>query len=136
MRRLPLLAAVLALLLLGSDSPKEYDDRAQDSGLEGEWVLLRLEVNGKLVPEWPSHVTTYRGGRMQAGEAEGTYTVDDLVRPARLTERIAVTGETFPSIYQIAGKTLRVAFLKSLTDYPTGFSDKRELVIEVYRRVQ
>jgi hypothetical protein len=29
-----------------------------------------------------------------------------------------------------------VAFLRLLTDFPTGFSDKRELVIRVYLRMQ
>jgi hypothetical protein len=65
MRRLLFPFAVLLVsLLLGSDSPKGYDDHARDARLEGEWVLVRLEVNGKLVPEWPSHVTTFRAGRM------------------------------------------------------------------------
>jgi hypothetical protein len=62
--------------------------------------------------------------------------VNDRVRPARLTEQIAVSGETFPNIYEIEGKTLRVAFLKSLSEYPTGFGDRRELIVEVYRRVR
>jgi hypothetical protein len=45
MRRL-LLAALLVLSLLGSDSPREYDDRTQDMGIEGDWLLLRVETDG------------------------------------------------------------------------------------------
>jgi hypothetical protein len=32
--------------LLGSDSPKGYDDAVRDVGIEGVWLLVRIDVGG------------------------------------------------------------------------------------------
>jgi hypothetical protein len=50
-------AVLLVLPLFGSDSPKEYDDKTENVGIEGKWRL----IDGK-------NVVTFRSG---------TYTVDD-----------------------------------------------------------
>ena len=45
MRRLMLLfATVVALLLLGSDSSKDYDDQIEIDGLEGHGRIWKAEV--------------------------------------------------------------------------------------------
>ena len=51
MHRLSLLLAVLLVLpLFGSDSPKEYDDRAKIAGIEGVWRLTDSTQNGNVCP--------------------------------------------------------------------------------------
>jgi len=136
MRHLSLLFAVLFVVpLLGSDSPKEYDDRAEEAGIEGDWLLVQTEEDGNGFAVLPDHVYSYRASTFHwSSGAWGTYSVDHRFRPTRLTER-STMGYTQRSIFQIDGKTLRVAYLKSGDDYPDGFRDARGLHVEVYRRV-
>jgi uncharacterized protein (TIGR03067 family) len=141
MRRLiPLFATLLALMVLGSDSPKGYDDQARDAGIEGVWLLVRVEVGGIGQVEEPGQFYTYRDGKFcWAGKEDftGTYTVDTRYRPARLTERTTITQGTFRCIFQIDRDTLRVGYLRTGSDkYPSDFRDRENLVVEVYRRVR
>jgi uncharacterized protein (TIGR03067 family) len=133
-----LIAALVIVPLLGSDSPRDYDDATQDAGIEGDWLLIRVEVDGEaLRDEKADRATTYRAGNFcWGGLTDGTYTIDSRFRPARLTEHTLVSDTTYRNVFQIDGNTLRVAYLKSQSDYPTGFRDRRELIVEVYRRVR
>ena len=49
MRRLLPLAAFLILPLLGSDSLRECDDRAEMDELQGTWQLVAMTKRGKAV---------------------------------------------------------------------------------------
>jgi uncharacterized protein (TIGR03067 family) len=111
-RRLPL-AALLVLPLLGSDSPKEYDDRAQDTGIEGAWRFVYCETGGVRTdadPVWPC---VYKGGKftwLGHDEVDGMYKVNDRVRPARLTKHTIITDTTYKCIFRFDVDTLLVAY--------------------------
>ena len=132
------LAALLVLPLLGSDSPKQYDDAAQEAGIEGDWSPIWTEWAGRISPEKPDQLYSYHAGqfRWTTGQTEGTYVVDRRYHPARLTEQTANKNSTFRNVFQIDGSILRVGYLESGSGYPTGFNDKRPMTIEVYRRVR
>jgi hypothetical protein len=131
-----LLPALLVLPLLGSDSPKDYDDRAQEDGIEGVWQLVRTEVGGVARDEQPGQFYTYRVGKFvwPAGPTTGTYSVDSSFQPPRLTENAPI-GET-RNIFQIRGVTLRVAQRKFGEGYPQGFDDRKNLIVGVFKRVR
>jgi hypothetical protein len=47
MHRLSLLISMLFVApLLASGSPKECDERSEEAGLEGDWLLVRVQVDG------------------------------------------------------------------------------------------
>jgi hypothetical protein len=61
-RGMLLLPALLVLPLLGSDSPKEYDDKVAVAGIEGTWRLTEYELDGaKREPNFRCSVTVRNG---------------------------------------------------------------------------
>ena len=61
MRRLSLLLAVVfVLMLLGSDSPKEYDGEMTAGGIDGTWLMTEYEFQGRKEKVNASIVHTYR----------------------------------------------------------------------------
>jgi uncharacterized protein (TIGR03067 family) len=145
MRRLiPLFAALFVAPLLGSDSPKEYDDATENIAIEGTWRLVELEYDGKITDSPLPLVSTYRDGvytsKVYDKEAgRGRYRVDLAHAPAYLDEIPAdgkTGGEPIKSIYQIDGDTLRVAYQGNLfMRRPQAFSGEG-VWVEVYKRVK
>jgi uncharacterized protein (TIGR03067 family) len=129
------IAAMLVVALLGSNSPKEYDDRAQDGAIEGDWLLVRVEICGTTMDAGPYSPCISRGGKFRwAGQDEdtGTYSVDNRFRPARLTEHTTITDSTYTNIYAVDGNTLRVAYFRPGKEgYPPDFNDRTNLLVEV-----
>jgi hypothetical protein len=82
MRRTILLLAgvLLSAVALGSDSPKEYDDKTEVAGIEGTWQLTEDEFNGVKMKPCTQLVTSYRSG---------TYTCQSLSGKIRLHNLIA-----------------------------------------------
>jgi uncharacterized protein (TIGR03067 family) len=146
MRRLSLLFAVLfVVLLLGSDSPKEYDDRAEYVTIEGAWRLTECTQNGEPMPlgRRPT-VMTLRGGTLTFDTGyghidRGTYRAAP-VRKLSHFDRVPVFGP-FPCvsarcISRIDGDTLRIASFPGRDDErPRGFDDE-DVIIETYKRVK
>ena len=143
MRRLSLLLAVLCVIpLFGSDLPKEYGDRTENTGIEGTWQLIEIGYDGqkdKSSSEWK---ITYRSGihTEKKGKDEtyrGNYRIDATRNPPHL-DSIASSGEdiTFKGIYHIDGETLRIGFCDCDLDVrrPQGFNDKDVITI-TYKRV-
>jgi uncharacterized protein (TIGR03067 family) len=144
MRRLSLLLAVLFVLpLLGSDSPKEYDDSVRfDGGLEGEWKKVEVFYQGQNLgasgqPSLVIHKQRFTwSGSTPA--TTGTFTVDPGKRPAR-TDQTPLngpgTGSTWKMIYQVEGDKLLIAYTFTMTEYPKGFDD-RDSFVTVMKRVR
>jgi uncharacterized protein (TIGR03067 family) len=131
------IATLLVLPILGSDSPKGYDDRAQDSGIEGAWRFVYYEIGGVKTEVAAVSPCIYKGGKFTwsgRNEVSGSYTVDTRFRPARLAQCIMNT--TYKCIFRVDGDTLRVAYWRKGDDYPVDFIDSDNLVVEVYRRVR
>ena len=137
-RAMLLLSALLVLSLLGSDSSREYDDRAQEGGIEGVWQVLWVESLGNRIVADRRQYFTYQGGKFYwaSSKTEGTYTVDDSHRPARLAEQSACFDGVYKSIVRIDGDTLRMAHILQNERYPVDFNDPDINSLVVCKRVR
>jgi uncharacterized protein (TIGR03067 family) len=128
-----LLSALLVLSLLGSGSPREYDDRVtQADDLDGTWQL----EGGTTVM-----ITCHRGTWSFEGSGllwHGTYSIDPNRTPARLEWHYTDgphNGNTFRFIYEIKGDVLRFGYLPNDSRFPQGFDDKG-IIVTTYKRAK
>ncbi len=143
-RTVCLLAALLVLPSLGSDSPKDYDDAIQFDIIEGTWMSVGATVDGAEVIIQKS-VTTFRRGFMKADYGDGDpihgrYRVDATLTPWRLGVTPAsgpLRGQTVQGIFRVEGDTLKIAIdpQKENRRRPNGFDNKGLLVV-TYQRVR
>ena len=123
------LAILFVVLLLGSDSPREYDDRTTLDELAGVWQGvdgLRKEVgfyDGILTIRFSDG--DVRRGSFRTGRA----------REPHHLEWILSGGLTLKCIYRIDGDTLRIACFECWDRRPQGFDDKG-VIIFIYQRVK
>jgi uncharacterized protein (TIGR03067 family) len=138
-----LLAALLALPLLGSDPSERYDGAAEPDGIEGTWVRVAAERDGRKADIIAGSLTFLGGGRLLeettgAAPRAGRFKLDNGPRPARLDIEYASDppglGRKF--ICQVGGDTLKVGFAVDLTAArPGSFADRGTLIV-TYRRVK
>jgi len=144
MRRLSLLfAALLVLPLLGSDSPKEYDDRTETAGIEGTWRAMEYEFKGTTGKPTRQCVMTFRGGTLTSPWSDGdlwqgSYRIDPTRQPPHLDwipSKGFYEGTTLKAICQIDGDTLRIAYFdgRFTKQRPQGFNDKG-VIVWVHKR--
>ena len=116
MRRLLLpFVVLLVLLLLGSDSPKEYDGTTEYIGIEGTWRLIEYDFKGNKTN--PQCVRTFRNEtyttKWRQGDTwRGNYRIDLTPKTPHL-DLNTDDGPTLLYIYQIDGDTLRMASLEN-----------------------
>src|SRR5947207_2777300 len=129
----------LVLPLLGSDSPKGYDDRTEADELQGAWRAVAWESAGVRHADEGAVIHTFRGGRWWTclvGDPVGAYAADAGHYPARLdkTEFLG-DGEvqTWKCIYRREGDTLRIAATSEAGRRPKSFDDK-DTFIFTYQR--
>jgi uncharacterized protein (TIGR03067 family) len=143
-RAVLLLAGVLSVVALGSDSPKDYDDKTETTGIEGTWRLTGVEIYGKKKELAFQVVITLRGGTLTYdythGIVRGSYHVDRAGKPLHLDwmpSNGSYKGETLEFIYQIDGDILRIAFLLNGNDVqrPLRFSDD-DVIIGIFNRAK
>jgi uncharacterized protein (TIGR03067 family) len=133
----PPLAAVLALMLLGSDSPKDYDDRTQVAGIEGAWRRVELKVNGLVQDDPGEPGLIFRGKKFEwtgaGSNPRGTYTLDTSQRPAHLDMK----ADQFVNecIYRVDGDVLLLAFRRTGSGRPMNF-EEQEVWVETFRRAR
>jgi len=91
MRRTILLLAgvLLCVVALGSDSPKEYDDRTVYCGIEGTWQLAKVELGGRNEEPACQSVMSFHAGTWELKESDGgwykgTYCTDSTQKPPHL----------------------------------------------------
>src|SRR5262249_6151031 len=128
-RTVCLLAALLVLPSLGSDSPKEYDGAMQDDELQGTW---QIAGSSRIC------LQTFRGNTWvytQEGQVveEGTFKADQILKLALLDETM-VNGQKENYIYRIEGDTLWTAFRRD-RERPKSF-DEAILVTTEWKRVK
>jgi uncharacterized protein (TIGR03067 family) len=148
MRRafLLLAGALLSMVVLGSDSPKEYDDKTEAVGIEGTWRQTGTERNGSNRRVVGQQILAFRRGTYtiqlsDADKIQETYRIDPTFKPPHLDQIVATgpaQGQTFKSIYQLDGDTLRIARFsghKGRVERPQGFNDKG-LSVMIFKRVK
>ena len=140
-----LLAGVLlAAPSLGSDAPQEYDGATfMTDGLQGSWLLIGKEFNGKAV-DFVESVQTFRNGKYTTkdkdGTTTGTYTIDASQTPAHLDEVPSEgpdKGWRKKTVYQLDGNTLKKAASLWPDKRPKNLDDKTSfLIIYTYKHVK
>jgi uncharacterized protein (TIGR03067 family) len=140
-RPLWLLVALLALPLLGSDSPKEYDGAAEMCELEGEWEIVSVESDPVPLPS--SGLMVFRDGKWRYSREDelvgtGAYTTDSNRKPCHLDLTFTEggrKGQTWKYLYRHDGDRLRIAERDGGRSRPGSF-DEQQLYILNLRRVK
>ena len=145
---LALTCLLLAGPALGSDPPRYSDGRVTRVGLEGRWVLVGLEGEGRAAPDkdaalWRQNVcaeATFARGRIMfksdSGVKAGVYSTDGAARPAWLDLK-ELEGGNVEAIYELREDQLRIGFeFKILGQHhrPTRFRDKDVITLVFCRR--
>jgi uncharacterized protein (TIGR03067 family) len=144
MRRTILLLAgvLLAVAALGSDSPKQYDDKTELAGIEGTWRRIETELGGRKI-NLGGDVRTFRNGTYTINWSDsdmwqGTYHINQTFTPHHfdwIPSRGDYKGQTLKCIYQIDGDTLKIANKIVGEERPQGFNDDG-LAVSIYKRVK
>jgi uncharacterized protein (TIGR03067 family) len=143
MRRLSVLLAALVFLLLGSDSPKQYDDATDFNELQGTWALVEHlnDHQPSLTPaENEFYVANFRDHRWLRDNRSGSllYRTDPSQRPAHL-DTLFATGDgqrgTMRYISRRDGNTLQIAHTNNRSVRPLSF-DEPGIFVYTYKRVK
>jgi uncharacterized protein (TIGR03067 family) len=133
---LALTGVVACVMLLGSDSPKEFDDAVEMDGLMGSWTPTDVTYNGG-----PAGIgmrlLTFKGERYVYRGRDfietGTYSVDLSRKPGRIDLVPAEGGTTCKYLCQLDRDSIRVARTLRGTVRPTGFEERDVIVITLQR---
>jgi uncharacterized protein (TIGR03067 family) len=143
MRRAVLLLAgvLLCVVALGSDSPKEYDDKTMVDPLEGRWQMIEWTCDGEKLNGIPEervyHNGTYTINWSDGDTWRGSYRIDPTRKSSHLDwipSGGSGKGQTFMNIYQVDGDTLRIAAVNG-KQHPQCFKDKG-VYVTTYKRVK
>jgi uncharacterized protein (TIGR03067 family) len=139
----PLLAALVVVVLLGSDSPKGYDDATDLDELQGRWelVLQVYDHRQSLAPAVEgSDIETFWDHRwLRDGRRDSLlYRTDARQRPAHL-DTLFTTGDgqrgTMRYIFRRDGDTLQIAHMDNMSVRPLSFHEPGIFVF-TYKRVK
>ena len=141
-----LFAALLVLPLLGSGSPREYDDRTKLNELVGVWEVVKAENCGFEMAGGGSdaiifdttHVTYKLGSQVLIA---GTYKTTASCGGLAVLDEVFVEKHgqliTWHNIYQVDGDVLRIAYvMPNGSERPLDFQDKQHLFIYTLKRVK
>jgi uncharacterized protein (TIGR03067 family) len=146
-RTIWLLAGVLlCVAALGSDSPKEYDDKTEvRDELEGTWERTDFTYFGRKLELPYQEVATFRHGiltrKFSPGETvPGSYRINPTRSPAHLDwtpSTVECKGQTLKWIYKVKADTLKIANVATPNDEqrPKGFGDDN-LSVSTYKRLK
>jgi uncharacterized protein (TIGR03067 family) len=144
-KSLALTGVVVCVMLLGSDSPRgDRDAATRVDGLEGTWIVLAVEANGKRVQDEDFLTVTsyhFKAGTLtdesRSGQGRFIYTTDVSQKPAHLDLRVDAGPRPTPwlkAILQIDGDHLKVGWSNKTDDSrPTSWDDPRMTVL-TFRR--
>ena len=145
MRRLPLLFAFMFVApLLGSDSPREYDDSTKMDDIEGSWLLISEEYEGRVFKaeegrKSDNQGVTYQGGKFTRVDPKevlkGTYTTDTACKPAHLDMTFDGGGLKVTYIYRRDGEKLLLGLIWNGGGRPKSFDDKG-IHVSTYKRAK
>lgn len=131
MKRLPFLLLILAFAA-GAEGPNE-DAAAKDlKRMEGDWVVVSMEVDGLKVPDEDAMAffrtvkgDSYTVSRYRKVAGKGTIRLDATKKPRAIDARPAgAEGKSLLGIYQFDGNKLKLCFARPGADRPTEFVSK------------
>ena len=137
------LRLLLLVPLLGSDVPKDYNGAMAADGIEGTWVRVAAEMDGRKLDIIAGSLTFQGGGRLleeRAGAAPraGRFKLDAGPRPARLDIEYPSDppGLRRKFVCHVSEDTLKVGFALDWTaPRPGGFAERGTIIV-TYRRVK
>jgi uncharacterized protein (TIGR03067 family) len=133
MKRLPFLLLVLAFAS-GAEGPNE-DAAAKDlKRMEGDWVVVSMEVDGMKVPDEDAMAyfrsvkgDQYTVSRYRKVAGKGTIKLDVTKKPRAidaLPGGAGGEGKSLLGIYEFDGNKLKLCFARPGAARPTEFSSK------------
>ena len=147
MKRRALLLVTVGLLL-AADAPKDHAGKKDLEQLQGTWLLVSAERDGKKVADdevkkvklvVTGNKFCFLSGSEVGTSAEGTFTLDATKKP-KATDSTANAGpdkgKTFFGIYDIEGDTHKVCFAPPGKDRPKEFATKAGSghIVQVWKR--
>ena len=143
MRRVLFLFSVLLVLpLLGSDSPKEYDDRTESNdALDGTWQQTGEELCRQPRTFSPCKTTFHAGAYREDHDgglpSRGSYSLPSTGHLDCVASDGRLMGRTVKCIYRIDGDKLTIARLLNGYDeqYPPAFGGNF-IFVRTYKRVR
>lgn len=132
MKRLPFLLLVLAFT--GAEGPSE-DDAAKDlKRMEGDWIVVSMEVDGMKIPDEDAmaYFRTVKGdqytmSRYRKIAGKGTIRLDATKKPRAIDAQpagAAAQGKSVLGIYEFDGNKLKLCFARLGSERPTEFVSK------------
>jgi uncharacterized protein (TIGR03067 family) len=133
MKQLPFLLLVLALAT-GAEGPNE-DAAAKDlKRMEGDWVVVSMEVDGMKIPgdDAMAYFRSVKGdqytvSRYRKVVGKGTIKLDATKKPRAIDALPAGAGgegKKLLGIYAFDGNKLKLCFARPGSDRPTEFASK------------
>jgi uncharacterized protein (TIGR03067 family) len=138
MRRIVCLLAGVLLVVpsVGSDAPREYDDKSEYVGIEGTWRWTTTSGHALVL-------TFHSGGFTLAVEntvlGRGSYRIDSSRYPLfldKLPTYGPYKGVTVKCLYQIDGGALRIAYMPSDPEQRPRWFTGEGVEVETYKRVR
>jgi uncharacterized protein (TIGR03067 family) len=129
--------AVLILPLLGSESPRVFNDKTEIVSIEGTWRQTAVKLDGQDRPHTDEVLLIFRSAKYEwiglGFPCAGTYHIDATKSPARLDMRSTRVPHS-EYIFRLEGDTLLLAFQVFGTNLPKGF-DGDNSCVETFKRV-
>ncbi len=117
-------------LLRGADEPKDDAVKKDWKGLQGNWAVVSIEVNGIKVPDDKigGRNAAFKGDQYSIHDFRLTVTIDPTKRPKTI-DMVGKDGNGNPlsmvGIYDLEGDTLKICFAKPSTKVrPIQFETK------------
>jgi len=138
MRRLrPLLAILFVFPLLGSDSPKDYDDSIiMGDACLGEWTRLTLRIGGNestLNDGWTLTIRRDNFSESVGAQPIGTWPCRiELGSPNRLT---LPSPKSYQFLFRVEGETLILGYYNGAVGRPKGWDDPK-IHVSTFKRVK
>jgi uncharacterized protein (TIGR03067 family) len=133
----PFLAGLAATLLAAPAAP------AADVPLEGKWLIVSVERDGKADPALAGGTRVHEGGKYTITPKDGkplggTYTADASKSPGTIEMKPAsgrYQGKTLRGIFRLDGETLVIAFPSDPDGpAPADFTAKAGVVVATHKK--